>query len=377
MQVLEITADLICKSDREHPADAVLRAELGARRDLSAALKSEVSRTVFAYFRWRGWLDLQRPFAEQVRHALELAEAFAVRPRTFSDGKLIERSLAAWVRDTMDVRASWVRSIQREPVLYLRAGPGQGTLLAGKLKAARKSPIPDALIYEGKEDLIRTAEFHAGEFELQDISSQAVGLICDPKAGETWWDVCAGEGGKTLHLADLMKNKGLIWATDRAAWRLQRLRRRAARAGVFNYRARIWDGGPKLPTATKFDGALVDAPCSGIGTWQRNPHARWTTTPQDVQELSEIQKRLLVSTAPSVKPGGRLIYCVCTLTRRETGEVADAFEEQFPDFQPWVVANPFKPHEHAARIWLWPQDTGGNGMFVAAWKRGARAGTSA
>jgi 16S rRNA (cytosine967-C5)-methyltransferase len=183
--------------------------------------------------------------------------------------------------------------------------------------------------------------------------------------------VCAGEGGKTLHLADLMENKGLIWATDRADWRLQRLKRRAARAGVFNYRARVWNSDGKLPTKTKFHGVLVDAPCSGVGTWQRNPHARWTTTPQDVQELSEIQKQLLACAAPSVKPGGKLIYAACTLTRTETMEVADAFEKRFSDFQPSVAVNPFRPGERADRFWFWPQQTGGNGMFVAVWKRNA------
>src|SRR5205823_5977071 len=128
--------------------------------------------------------------------------------------------------------------------------------------------LPEALVYEGETDLFRTPEFHAGEFEIQDLSSQAVGWLCDPKPGETWWDACAGEGGKLLHLSDLMQNKGLIWASDRAAWRLQKLKRRTARAKVFNYRAALWDGGAKLPTKTKFDGVLVDAPCSGLGTWR-------------------------------------------------------------------------------------------------------------
>ena len=89
--------------------------------------------------------------------------------------------------------------------------------------------------YEGIEDLFRTEEFHAGEFELQDINSQIVSLVCAAKPGETWWDACAGEGGKTLHLSSLMENKGLIWSSDRAEWRLKNLKRRAARAKVFNF----------------------------------------------------------------------------------------------------------------------------------------------
>jgi 16S rRNA (cytosine967-C5)-methyltransferase len=168
----------------------------------------------------------------------------------------------------------------------------------------------------------------------------------------------------------LMENKGLIWASDRAEWRLKQLKRRAGRARAFNYRAALWNGGSKLPTKTKFDGVLMDAPCSGIGTWQRNPHARWTTTREDVKELSGVQKQLLANVATSIKPGGKLIYAVCTLAESETVEVAESFREQHPNFQPLAARNPLDP-KAPSQIWIWPQDGGGNGMFVAAWKRTA------
>jgi 16S rRNA (cytosine967-C5)-methyltransferase len=225
------------------------------------------------------------------------------------------------------------------------------------------APLADAILYKGEEDLFRRPEFHAGEFEIQDIASQAVGWLCAPQPGETWWDACAGEGGKTLHLSALMENRGLIWASDRAEWRLKNLKRRAARAQVFNFRAASWDGGSKLPTKTKFDGVLVDAPCSGVGTWQRNPHARWTTTLPDVRELAAVQKRLLANVAGSVKPGGKLIYAVCTLTRAETTEVAADFSGRFPNFEPLPL------WESGATRFIWPQDLGGNGMFIAGWRR--------
>jgi 16S rRNA (cytosine967-C5)-methyltransferase len=263
--------------------------------------------------------------------------------------------------------------LQREPKLWLRAKRGTAGSLAEKLFAADASPLlPDALNYRGEEDLFKTPEFHAGEFEIQDIASQVVGLLCDPQPGETWWDTCAGEGGKTLHLSDLMQNKGMLWASDRAEWRLTKLKRRAGRAKVFNYRSVFWDGGKKLPTKTKFDGVLVDAPCSGIGTWQRNPQARWTTEPNDVRELSEIQKKLLANVAPSVKPGGKLIFSVCTLSRAETTEVAVAFSASQPDFEP-LVWDSVKFEERTAnkfsQVTIWPQDLNGNGMFIAGWRR--------
>jgi 16S rRNA (cytosine967-C5)-methyltransferase len=168
-----------------------------------------------------------------------------------------------------------------------------------------------------------------------------------------------------------MENKGLIWASDRAAWRLQKLKRRTARAKVFNYRAELWDGGAKLPTKTKFDGILVDAPCSGIGTWQRNPHARWTTDLEDVMELADIQKRLLANVAMSVKPGGKLIYSVCTLTRAETAEVVEAFGASHPEFEPMMlpVEKVIRALTSAVSLTIWPQDLDGNGMFIAGWRR--------
>ena len=166
-----------------------------------------------------------------------------------------------------------------------------------------------------------------------------------------------------------MKNKGLIWASDRAAWRLARLKRRAARAKIFNYRSRLWDGRAALPTKTRFDGVLVDAPCTGVGTWQRNPHARWTTTIDDVRELSEIQKALLERAAAAVKTGGRLVYAVCSLARSETVAVRDAFERRFPGFERLVLKHPLNDQPPREEVWFWPQEQGGNGMFVAAWRR--------
>jgi len=362
---------IIAATTREDPADQVLRAHLKAERDILPGDARAVSQTVFNYFRWRGWLDLTTPLTLQIRKARELAASFSENPAAFSDASLVERVAPAWLPAEMELTPAWARAIQAEPKLWLRAKPGQGAALVEKLGAAKleKTLLPDAVQYKGEEDLYKRDEFHAGEFEIQDIASQAVGWLCAPLPGQTWWDACAGEGGKTLHLSALMQNRGLIWASDRAEWRLKNLKRRAARAQVFNFRLALWDGGAKLPTKTKFDGVLVDGPCSGVGTWQRNPHARWTATPQDVQELAAIQKRLLAHTAPTVKPGGKLIYSVCTLTRAETSEVVADFNAKFAaEFEPLELPGQsfFPP---APAITIWPQDLGGNGMFIAGWQR--------
>lgn len=370
--MLQTAHRIIRRASREQPADLVLKRELGADSGMSPKQAREISHTVFAYFRWLGWLNLQQPLETQIHKASELAEAFKKDPKEFSDADLVARALPSWLHDQMEVTGPFVRALQTEPPLWLRARPGRGRELATKLGDCRTygdGDEADTLRYLGSKDLFRTPEFHAGEFELQDLSSQMVSWLCAPAAGQNWWDACAGEGGKTLHLSALMKNKGLIWASDRAAWRLQKLKRRAARAGVFNYRSALWDGGSRLPTKTNFDGILIDAPCSGVGTWHRNPHARWTTSPKDVAELSTLQLHLLRNAAPALKPGGKLVYAVCTLTRPETLEVVASFE-QAAGLKPIPLTNPSKPDAAPQSLtWLWPQESGGNGMFVAAWRR--------
>lgn len=372
----EIAAEVVAQALRGRPADAVLREVLRGRRQLTQSAARMVSREVFGYFRWRGWLEEREPLARQLAVSRELSERFAREPQSLSDDELA-RAVPDWTWEALEVSPAWLRSLQAEPRLWLRAKRGRGRELAATLGECWISDAPalaDAVEYFGREDLFTTREFHDGAFELQDVASQVVGLLCDPQPGQRWWDACAGEGGKTLYLSDLMQGRGLIWATDRAEWRLKKLKLRAGRAQCFNYRARVWDGGAKLPTKTMFDGVLVDAPCSGVGTWGRNPHARWTLTERDVTELAAVQRQLLDHVAPAVKPGGKLIYAVCTLTRVETTEVAAAFSAAHPEFEPLElgpVELPVKSESlltSAPTKLLWPQATGGNGMFVAAWR---------
>jgi 16S rRNA (cytosine967-C5)-methyltransferase len=375
------------------PADQALRESLTQDRHYTApAERRGVSRAVFTYFRWLRWLDPKDSHQKQLEAALVLQERFNQDSAAFKPEALAARAVPEWLKAEMDpIPVEWLRQLQREPALWIRAKQGQATALAAKLSHSRPASLPEfpalsscaaesprmagefggripggehaatgqlsALSYSGLTDLYRTKEFQAGEFEIQDLASQLVGHACAPQPGETWWDACAGEGGKTMHLSDLMQGKGMLWASDRSVRRLTKLKDRAARAKVFNYRTAVWEGGPKLPTKTKFDGVLVDAPCSGVGTWQRNPHARWTTQPKDVHELAAVQTNLLNHIAPSLKSGGRLIYSVCTLTRAETTAVADAFTTAHPEFAP------------ASAQVLWPHELNANGMFIAIWKR--------
>lgn len=369
--ILSIASRVIRKATLEEPADAVMRLELKRERNLPPEATREVAEAVFAYYRWKGWVTGEE-LEHQLLQALRMASRFESDPGSFTDAELVSRMGPDWSAQELELTPELARAFQTRPLLWLRARPGTAPELAQRLGGCTRinEALPDSLVHDGSLDLFRTADFHEGRFELQDITSQAVGWMCAPKAGETWWDACAGEGGKLLHLSDLMENRGLIWATDRVQWRLDRLRRRAGRARVFNYRAALWSQPERLPTRTRFDGILVDAPCSGVGTWHRNPQARWTTSPDDVRELAELQVSLLEHAVKLLKPEGRLFYSVCTLTHAETKGVVEQFERRAKGIVPSPTMNPLghKGTPSASRHFLWPHQTDGNGMFVASWK---------
>ena len=356
--VLNQAAAILAVTETGQRADRALRDYFEGPRHGSWRERREIVAAVFAYFRWLEWLDRKAPRQRRLSEALGLQKRFNKDEDSVKAEALAVRAVPGWIGGEMELTPEYLRHLQREPALWIRTRPGRRAEVAAELgDCEEEARAPDALRYRGDRDLFLTAAFRTGAFEIQDLSSQVVGVTCAPKPGESWWDACAGEGGKTLHLADLMGNKGVVWASDRNPRRLDVLGRRAARAKLFNIRAAPWDGGPKPPNRMKFDGVLVDAPCSGVGTWGRNPQARWTTSDRDVAELAGVQSSLLRNAAPWVKTGGRLVYSVCTMTRSETNAVADAFKAAHPDF------------EEVSRVLLRPEEIQSNGMFIAVWKK--------
>ena len=377
-------AHLISLVSPENPADAVLRAEVGSDRELESHEKRALAGAVFAYYRWLRWLDDSRALPQRVLAALDLQRRFDADPAAIKPETLVARALPDWALAAIDfpspdARVACLRQLQRPPALWIRPQREFAASVVRALRHASPTVLPagfsvppqtlTAARYTGPSDLFKSEEFKKGLFEIQDLASQLVGHACSPLATETWWDACCGEGGKTLHLSDLMDNKGLIWASDRHTGRLASMRKRAARAQAFNFRQVTWNGGPFLPTKTKFDGILVDAPCSGVGTWQRNPHARWTLAEKDVKELAEIQLQLLEHTHKGLKPGGRLVFAVCTITRAETTDIVRAFSAAHPELEPFALPGLPDNAGLPTGSFLWPHELDANGMFVAAWRK--------
>ncbi|MDM7322880.1 MAG: RsmB/NOP family class I SAM-dependent RNA methyltransferase [Gammaproteobacteria bacterium] len=192
---------------------------------------------------------------------------------------------------------------------------------------------PHGLRRHDRRPLFNLPAFKDGLFELQDEASQLIGHLLDPKPGERVLDLCAGAGGKTLQLGALMQSKGQLWATDISAHRLDKLTPRMRRAGLSNVRplpiAGMSDTHLKRAKGT-FDRILIDAPCSGTGTWRRNPDLKWR--PLDLDALNRTQFELLEGSMRLLKPGGRIVYATCSILPEENERIVEQCLVRHPEF---------------------------------------------
>ena len=214
--------------------------------------------------------------------------------------------------------------------------------------------------------------YRDGVIEVQDAGSQFVTMAAQARPGQRIVDLCAGAGGKTLALAATMCNEGKILASDTDRARLSRLAPRAERAGVSIVETRLLDPGHEAAAladwAGSADGVLIDAPCSGTGTWRRNPEARWRLSPVRLDKLVLTQRQLLGIGAKLVKPGGALVYIVCSLLDEEgAGQVA-AFLASHPDWSAEPLDLP-AGRAHGPGVRLTPAHDATDGFFVARLKR--------
>jgi 16S rRNA (cytosine967-C5)-methyltransferase len=168
---------------------------------------------------------------------------------------------------------------------------------------------------------------------VQDEVAQIIAHVLSPQPGETIWDACAGLGTKSGHMAQLMRNKGSIWATDIHAVKLDRLQKEMRRLGVTIVTPRRMDlTAPEPSPAPGFDRILIDAPCSGLGVLQKNPDGKWRVKSDDLARNSQRQLSILEAAAPRLFPGGSLVYAVCSFEPEENETVVKAFLQKHPEF---------------------------------------------
>jgi 16S rRNA (cytosine967-C5)-methyltransferase len=279
-------------------------------------------------------------------------------------------------RPPLDLRVNALKSDRPKAMKALaRLAPAEGPVTPLGLRLAagpRDARTPNVLSEEA---------WRKGWVEVQDQGSQAVAILCGARPGEQVLDLCAGAGGKTLALAAMMGNKGQIFAHDSDRHRLAPIHERLQRAGVRNAQVRSPGDGAIDDLVGRMDRVVVDAPCTGSGTWRRQPHAKWKLTQEQCDARVGEQIAILDVAAGLVKPGGQLVYITCSVLPQENDGQARAFLERHPGFAVvpgnglWHKA--FAGSGARARftpqggVQLTPHTTGTDGFYVVSFVRGA------
>jgi 16S rRNA (cytosine967-C5)-methyltransferase len=267
----------------------------------------------------------------------------------------------------------WPALLERAP-LDLRVNRLKGGLAEAQAALPEAVPTPLSPVGLRLPEAMRIEDhpaWQSGLVEVQDEGSQLLALGCGARPGNLAIDLCAGAGGKTLALAAEMANQGRIIACDTDRGRLRRMRPRLERAGVSIVDSRLLNLGAELEplqeVVGRADVVLVDAPCSGTGTWRRNPETRWRLTPERLRRLVELQAHLLDVAAELVRPGGFLVYAVCSLLEEEGRGQADSFGGRRSAFIWQDFPIEFGRASGAGRL-LSPAHDGTDGFFVARWQ---------
>jgi 16S rRNA (cytosine967-C5)-methyltransferase len=296
--------------------------------------------------------------------------AFLVEPlKSVFEEKFEEEMKALLEEAPLDLRVNTLKASKQEVM---------GLLAAQNIPFEETNPSPVGLRLKSRTYVLESDSYKKGLIEIQDAGSQILPFMCDVHPGMTVLDFCAGAGGKTLGLAALMQNKGKIFACDIDERRLKNAKDRLKRAGVHNTTLHLLETeGDKWLKRHKsfFDRILLDVPCSGTGTWRRNPDMKWRITPEDITRLQKQQQDILEQAEKLLKPGGLLIYATCSFLKEENEAQIEKFLENHPTYslrpfrEIWqnIGENVFGDNRYYLR--LTPATTKTDGFFVAILKR--------
>jgi len=259
------------------------------------------------------------------------------------DVRVLRESIPDWLDDicSKEFNERWdglLTALNKRPKTVIRTNTHKNSRDTLKM-ILRKEGIqaelipynPDAILIKDRINIFQLQSYKQGLFEVQNDASQMVSYFLDPHPGMRVIDVCAGEGGKSLHLSSLMQNKGKIIAMDTTEWKLIELRKRASKAGAENIETRhISSSKAYKRLKDTADRVLLDVPCSGLGTLRRNPDIKWKLTLEDLKRLEYLQHELLERYYPLVKQGGHLVYSVCSILSSEGEQQIRTFLDAHP-----------------------------------------------
>lgn len=274
------------------------------------------------------WVELKEVSAQEIKDRQKDIPSFA-----------IAQSIPDWMfeRGTLELGADFkevVRALNKPAEVFLRTNTLKTTpeeliktLADLGIQATKVSPdLPDALRLTERRNVFITEAFRKGLFEVQDASSQMIAPLLGVEPGHRVVDACAGAGGKSLHMASLMKNKGKIISMDIHEWKLQELKVRARRDGVDVIETRVIESSKTIKRlAQTADRVLLDVPCSGMGVLRRNPDTKWKLTNDEIARLQQLQYEILTSYSEMTKKGGRMVYATCSLLPSENEKQVQRF----------------------------------------------------
>ena len=230
-----------------------------------------------------------------------------------------------WQRE-LDARNTQARVVLRVNRLQTNPKTLQNELVAEGIQTVLHRTYPDALILQERANVFETDAFRRGLFEVQDASSQLVSSFTEVSPGMQVIDACAGAGGKSLHLAALMENKGQLIALDIYPHKLHELKRRARRAGAYNITTRHIKSNKVIKKLHgRADRVLIDAPCTGLGVLRRNPDSKWKIDAEFLERVKKTQEHIINNYATMVKPGGKLVYATCSILKEENQSQVEGF----------------------------------------------------
>ena len=271
--------------------------------------------------------------------------------------ELGEKSLGSRWLDEVRAMNSQAPTVLRVNSLKTDRKTLQKALKERQIKTKVLSKQQDALELEEKTNIFRTDDFQNGWFEVQDAGSQLIAPYLRVQPGMRVVDACAGAGGKTLHLAALMENKGQIIAMDLYEWKLKELKRRAKRNNVQNVQTKVIEAKTIKRMENSADRLLIDAPCSGMGVLKRNPDAKWKLRPEFIDEITAIQEKILADYSKIIKVGGLMVYATCSILPQENEQQVEKFLANHPNYK--LISD--KMH--------YPSETNYDGFYMALIER--------